>query len=219
MAIDLIHVNKLLRLLYFPDKQLRTTLRTDIYQEKVKAEGGDSGGGDFYSPFWADARKHILREADLSVLTAERISKNARRKNLYPLLEQGVLKLWERGHNLDVELLSRSPKGRFSFSDINLTVKVEGIMALLIEGDERLVYPYWFPDPVLSEEAARVGLWLLGQALHSEESENIRIFDIIRAEYFSLDTCPLRGNEEEILVRNYRRISAFRQRLIEEREK
>lgn len=216
MAIDLIHTNKLLRLLYFPEKDLRRELKKDIYQEKKKAEGGSMGGGDFYSPFWADARKHILGEADLSILTAERVNKNFRRKNLYPLLEKGVLALWERGHNLDVELLQRSPKGRFKITNEDLTVKVESIMAIEIEGDERLVYPYWFPDPVLSDEAARVGLWLLSQALPKENAQNIRIFDIIRAEYFSLQTHPLQGNEEQILIHNYRRISEYRKRLLEE---
>lgn len=215
MALDLIHLNKLLKLLYLPDKQLRTELRTDIYQEKAKAEGNDSGGGDFYSPFWADARKHILGEADLSLLTEERIAKNHRRRNLYPLLEGGVLTIWERGHNLDVKLLSRSPKGRFHIPEIDLTVKVESIMALLIEGEERLVYPYWFPEPALSEEAARVGLWLLSRALPDEDAENIRIFDIIRAEYFSLTSQPLQGNEESILKQKYKRLLSLRQRLVD----
>lgn len=217
MAIDLIHVNKFLRLAYSSDKQLRSALLVDINQEKRKAAGSDSGGGDFYSPFWADARKHILGEADLSVLTTERIKKNGGRKNLYPKLEQGVLALWERGHNLDVELLSVSPKGRFPFPDIGLTAKVESIMALSIEGEERLVYPYWFPDPILSEEAARIGLWLLSQVLSNEQSDNFRIFDIIRAEYFSLATCPLQGNEKSIVAKNYKRILALRQSLIEEK--
>lgn len=218
MAIDLIHLNKLLRLLYLSDKQARSALLKDIYQEKIKANGDDSGGGDFYSPFWADARKHILREADLSVLTAERIRKNGRRKKLYPRLEQGVLALWERGHNLEVELLSRSPKGRFTLSDIGLTVKVESIMALSIEGEERLVYPYWFPDPILSHEAARIGLWLLHQTLPHEQAANIRIFDIIRAEYFSMDTCPSQGNEEELLTQKYMKLSLARQLLQDEKK-
>jgi hypothetical protein len=64
-------------------------------------------------------------------------------------------------------------------------------------GVEHYVYPYFSETPVLDEQAARLGLWLLGQALLGVPHEEIRVLDVIRGKPFSIDRYPLAGNEED----------------------
>lgn len=68
---------------------------------------------------------------------------------------------------------------------------------------EHVVYPYFSPEPELSEQAARLGLWLLIQALSTVAAEEIRILDVIRGRTFSIDRYPLRGDEEDEFQRRY----------------
>ena len=86
-------------------------------------------------------------------------------------------------------------------------------MAVLINDEERLGYPYWFESPPINDEAARVGLWVLSKALNDQNSQNVRIFDIIRSEYFSLNTHPLEGNEDDLLLAHFKRIEKLRDKL------
>ncbi|MBK68057.1 MAG: hypothetical protein CMP22_08015 [Rickettsiales bacterium] len=217
MAVDTMNINKLVRWFYFSDKTLRAELLKDIRQDRLKESGEKSSGGDFYTPFWADTRKHILGEADLVELTAERIKKNARRKDIYTKLQQGVIEIWHRGHNLDVRLLDRSIKGKCKFDNIGLTVKANNILALLLEGEERIVYPYWFPEPKLSDEGARICLYLLSKTLKDHDINNIRVFDVIRAEYYSLGLVPLQGDEIDLIEANYKRIISMRDKILLEK--
>jgi len=68
---------------------------------------------------------------------------------------------------------------------------------------ERVIYPYFAPEPVLSEEAARLGLWLLIQAFPAIPPEEFRILDVIRGQTFSIGTVELLGDEEENFRRRY----------------
>ncbi|MFN3826690.1 MAG: hypothetical protein ACK4NR_03600 [Micavibrio sp.] len=217
MSIQKIHLNKLLKLTFMSDKELISALRQDIREEIKKGSGG-SEGGDFYQPFWFDVKQHVLGDGDLSVLTKERIRKHPGRTRLYTQLEQGFLTLWKRGDNQDVSLLPKNPRGRYTLADISLTIKVENLMAIDIDGQERIGYPYWFPEPPLSEAAARIGLFVMMRALSNEQPENMRIFDVMRANFFSLENCPLKGDEERELVCRYNYISTMWERLRDEYE-
>lgn len=137
---------------------------------------------------------------------------------MYPRLATGFLGLWKRGDNQQVKVLSKSPKGRYNAINNELEIKVENIMAISIDSNERLGYPYWFPDPILSEEAGRIGLWVMGQALKDQNEQNMRVFDIIRSEFYSLQNSPLEGNEEQILLENFKRISKLYEKLKTEYE-
>lgn len=199
--------------MYLPEKILVSELRADIRNERRKLLGEDTGGGHFYTPFWSDVKLHVLGEADLSQLTKARIEKSRNKKYLYPRLETGFLKLWNRGGNQQVAIIDKSPKGKYETSNDNLIIKVENIMAISLNGKERLGYPYWFPEPALSEEAARVGLWVMGKALKEQNEQNMRIFDIMRSEFYSLQLNPLQGNEEQTLISNFERITKLREKL------
>jgi hypothetical protein len=71
---------------------------------------------------------------------------------------------------------------------------------------------------VLSEDAARLGLWLLAAALPAVSSDAIRILDVIRGQTFSLDRTPLRGDEEEDFRRRYLELLRLRDVLRSEDE-
>lgn len=195
------------------DKDLISELRTDIRNEIKKDAGEGSSGGHFYMPFWSDVKLHVLGVADLSDSTRARIAADRNKRKLYPLLEAGFLKLWDRGGNQNVALIDKSPKGKYEAESHDLIIKVDNIMGITINNQERLGYPYWFPDPTLSKEAARVGLWATSNALADQKSENIRIFDIMRSSFYSLENTPLEGNEETILLKNFERISELRKKL------
>lgn len=216
MSIHTIHLNKLLRFLYLPENKLISRLRGDIRDEIKKENGTTSDGGHFYLPFWSDVKSHVLGQGDLTAATEARIAKQPSKKDLYSQLEKGFLTLWARGGNQKIEILNKNPKGAHIIKKYDLKIKVENIMPITINGNERLGYPYWFPDPVLSNEGARLGLWAMSHALSGEDSKNFRIFDIIRSNFFSLENCSLKGNEEDILLDNFERISKLRDKLRKE---
>ena len=200
-----------------PENKLISELRTDIRRD-LKKENGESisGGGHFYMPFWSDVKSHVLGLSDLKDSTAARIAKDPGKKDLYEKLELGFSSLWDRGGNQKVELIDKSPKGKYTINEQDLTLKVENIMAITLNGSERLGYPYWFPHPPLSKEGARIGLHVISKALKAQDKQTFRIFDIIRSDFFSLENTPLIGNEEKILLDNYQRISKLREKLKKE---
>ncbi len=75
------------------------------------------------------------------------------------------------------------------------------------------IYPYFSPDPTLSDEAARVGLWAIGKGLPNLSIDDVRILDVIRGQTYSVDRNELRGNEEEILFRRYQAALVEREQL------
>lgn len=220
MALENIHLRKLLKLLFLEPSKRRSALRADI-REDIRRESGEdaSGGGDFYSPFWADAKAHVFGGADLRVTTEARIAANARQGNLYPRLRDGFLTWWDQNRrwtNLPFNP-GRKLKGRFVFAGLDATVKVDNILTVIDgQGDERVVYSYFSPDPVLGVQAARLGLWLLSQTFPDIPIEDLRILDIIRGTTFSVDRNPLTGEEEMEFRARYARLIDERDRLREE---
>ncbi len=206
MSLRLIHLRKLLKILYLDPQPRVTALRTDI-REDIAREGGTPGaGGDFYGPFWRDAKDHVFGFSDLRDMTRVRIESNPARANLYPRLRDGFLLWWDERRRWTNEPFRQadSLKTRFPFPGLDATVKVANILAVRDARDEdHFVYPYWFPQPSLSDEAARIGLWLLREALPNVQPGELRILDVIRGQTFSIDRNPLAGDEEEIFRRRY----------------
>lgn len=65
MSLHLIGLGKLLNAMYASDAQRTKLLRTDIRSGIKKANGTSTDtGGDFYGPFWADAKRHVAGELD-----------------------------------------------------------------------------------------------------------------------------------------------------------
>ncbi len=221
MALDRIHLRKLLAIMFLNANKQRAYILEDIRDEKARDEGRASSGGDFYAPFWSDARSHVFGSADLHQMVNERIAANYRRRNLYPLLRDGFLTWWSNRRRWTNEPFRPGPtlKSQFFFPSLSATVKVENFLSVR-DGlnAEYAVYPYFSPDPVLNDEAARLGLWLITMAMPSVPSDQIRILDVIRGQSFSLDRYPLNGNEGAMFSLRYERLLEYRMRLSAERD-
>ncbi|WP_298812261.1 hypothetical protein [uncultured Sphingomonas sp.] len=219
MSLQVINLRKLLKLMFYGPRELTSALRDDIREDRDRERGQVSGGGDFYGPFWHDAKNHVFGFSDLTDTTAERISANDRRKGLYPTLKDGFLLWWNqrrRWTNAPFEPID-TPKTRFKISELDLTVKIDCVLAVQDgRGDDHYVYPYWFPEPALTEESARLGLWVLSQSLPQINPFELRLLDVIRGQTFALDRMPLQGDEESVFKRHYLRISQRRQQLRDE---
>lgn len=206
MALERIHLRKLLKILFLSANARRSAIRADIREVNAKEDGFEAPGGDFYGPFWSDAKGHALAHADLHQMVVMRISANRRRSRLYPLLRDGFLVWWnERRRWTNTPFGPGRPlRAYFNFPGVDAIVKVDNILSVKDGlGDEHFVYPYFAPEPILSEDAARLGLWLLIKALPAVPATEIRILDVIRGRTFSIDRTPLRGNEEGEFRRRY----------------
>ncbi|MBX3505937.1 MAG: hypothetical protein KF895_10700 [Parvibaculum sp.] len=220
MSLEQIHLRKLLQIFYAPNNKRISILRADIRQEISKGAGLNGDGGDFHTAFWSGAKRHALGTADLRALTEVYIERSRQRRRLYPLLRDGFLLWWDekrRWRNEPFEAILPSPHGRFIFEELAATVKVENLLSL--EGGDhsnRLIYPYFAEEPLLSAEAARLGLWLMSVALPHRNAEEMRILDVIRGTSFGIADVPFLGNEESIFLQKYEATLAEWRRLREE---
>ena len=207
-----IHLNKLVRAFGADDRLLTRMLRDDIRAEIAKENGAEGGGGDFYTPFWRDAKDHVAGISDLRETTATRIAANNGRRNIYPSLCNGFLEWWENRRvwtNEDLVFQEIHAQGFLEVPELDATVKVQNLMGMSIgSGTTRLIYPFYYPEPTLTEGQAQLSLWALSEALTAHSLEEIRILDIIRANAFTENRPPFEGNEEEEFLFQYRRILA-----------
>lgn len=219
MSLENITLRKVLKLMYLPEPGLTSALRRDILEDRDRERGGGGGGGDFYGPFWKDAKDHAFGNTDLHETTRGRIAGNDRRANLYPRLRDGFLLWWNEGRRwtnapfvpIDV------PRARFPVPRLATTIKVDCILAVRDgRDDDHFVYPYWFPEPALGEEAARLGLWLLTQALPQTPAGEIRILDVIRGRTYSVERPEFAGDEAALFRRRFNALAARRQVLRDE---
>lgn len=206
MALDRIHLGKLLKILFLEPNKRRSEIRKDIRNDIRAAAGQSSSGGDFYVPFWSDAKRHAFGEGDLHAAVEGRIGANGGRKSLYTQLRDGFLLWWSKRRRWTNAPFQpgQQYKAQFPFPGLDATVKVENIMSVRDgAGVEHIVYPYFAPHPKLAEHGARLGLWLLAQALPNAQPEEIRILDVIRGQTFSLDRNPLTGDEQRDFQARY----------------
>jgi len=206
MSLEIIHLRKLLKIFYLSPSKRMSALRNDIREDIAKGEGA-TGGGDFYGPFWRDAKDHVFGRSDLHERIAIRIENNPRRERLYPLLRDGFLLWWNDRRRWQNEPFEPAAwlKGSVSFDDIGGKVKIDNILAVR-DGQEvdHYIYPYFSVEPSLNEEAARLGIWLLIRGLPDVNPEEIRILDVIRGTTYSVDRNPLNGDEGAIFRAKYK---------------
>lgn len=211
MTIHSIHLRKLLQFCALEEPALSRALKRELYQDRRKIEFPDEGGGDFYVPFWSDAKGHVIQGLDLEEATEDRIARDTvHRSRLYPLLKDGFLEWWDdelRGTNELVLPLEESVHARYNLEDFNITVKVDNLLSLQIGEDRhRIIYPYFRQSPILSRRWIRVGLWLMQAALNDFDIEDMRILDVQRGTAHSILNYPLNGDEEPILLERCREL-------------
>lgn len=208
MSILDIPLRKALQLFYAPPPLRRSILKEDIRLDLQKEAGGNRGqGGDFHLSFWADVKKHISGEGDLTLLTEGRVLTNKRYRRLYPLLKDGVLELLSaklRWSNEAIEIVPQSVHGKLRIEDLGSTIRIKDALHARVRGEyTRVVYPYFSEEPELTQEGGRLGLWVMQQALTNLDANDMRIIDPLRGAFFSPGTTPLEGNEESVLRERY----------------
>lgn len=209
MSVLDIPLRKALQLFYAKEPLRRSILKNDIRLDRRKEAGGTrSQGGDFYLPFWSDVKKHISGDGDLAEMTAGRIASNNNFKRLYPLLKDGILDLLSaklRWSNEAVEIIPQSVHGNLRIDELGAVVRIrDALHARVRERYTRVVYPYFSEEPALSEEAGRLGLWAMQQALPNLDSNEMRLIDPLRRVFFSPETTPLAGNERSVFIDRYK---------------
>lgn len=210
MTIAKIPLRTLLAYFGLPLDKRTAAIRADARAEVRKQGKPSSNGGDFHSCFWSDAKSHAAGRGDLIESTNLRVAEVKARARLYPALAEGFLTWWNekrRWINEEIHVLPQPVKAPHHFAEIDGTVKVDNILALRIGGDrKRLIYHYFAETPALREDVARLGLWLMGQALTQYDVQDMRILDILRGDVYSVDRFPLNGNEGAIFVERYARM-------------
>lgn len=203
LPINNLTLRKALKLAFSDPASLRTDIRAIIRADRAREAGTDGGGGDFYGPFWYDAKQHVLGLSDLHVDTQSRIDSNPRRQNLYPQLRDGFLLWWSERRRWVNSPYEQGDNhfGQIYISQIGMTIRVENLISVIDgHGDEYAVYPYFSPEPNISEDAGRFGLWGMTEALTEISPSQLRLLDVIRGQSFSLDRSPLQGNEQEVFT-------------------
>jgi hypothetical protein len=212
MAPKTINLNKLLKLFELQDQPLISALRAELRTERDKLLGYQAGGGDFHAPFWFDAKLYVQGLADLGDMAIMRIQASKQRLRLYPLLRDGFLTWFDgvrRSTNQRVSWAEASAHNHYLFPELDLTVKVDNLLSLRI-GDERfrLVYPYFSERPTLSERWARVGLWVMTEALPQYSITDMEIVDVLRGRGFRGSRLFLKGDEEALFTQRYAQLAA-----------
>jgi hypothetical protein len=209
MIVKQASLRKILQLIAADEKRRTAILRRDISDSRRPPDPDREGGGDFYSPFWADAKASVRGDLDLRQAVTERIASNGRRASLYPRLLEGFLRIASEGRRLrneDYNVAPLSPRGRFTVAGLQGVIKVEDTLQLEIIGvGVRTVYPYFADAPEMQTDVARLGLWAMAEALQRPVTE-MRLIDILRAETYSTRNAPQFGDEGELFARRYAEI-------------
>jgi hypothetical protein len=190
------------------ERQRTSLLRANITDElRKEANGPGEGGGDFHSPFWADAKAYASRGEDLRQASAARIEANEGRARLYPQLTEGFLVWWlerRRRRNEDFNIIEQNIRGRLELPGLGV-VKIENNLAFEIgEDDRRVVYPYFCEIPEMEPQIARLGLWAMAEAMPQYAIEHMRVLDVIRGRSFSILDTPMSGAEADEFRQQYR---------------
>jgi hypothetical protein len=218
--MEKLHLRKLLRLFYADRRERRRLLVSDIRSDLSREQDGESNGGDFHGPFWADAKDHVAGRSDLREQSKIRIESNKARTRLYPQLTESFLSLWNekvQWRNEKFESFPTSVKAQLAIDELGTIVKIENVVAVRIpDGSNRVVYPYFSETPVLPPEGARLGFWALKEALPDFRPDDFRIVDILRRSYFRPSEIPMQGDERKMFVQKYDAVLAEWRKLRDE---
>jgi len=216
MSIRMIPLRKLLQLMYAAPNLRTSKLREDIRNDIGRERGVTSGGPDFFSPFWRSAKDHVFNIEDLHAGVDRHIQANYRRARLYPQLRDGFLLWWNERRRWTNEPFRRADalKGSYENPSLGILVRVGNIMAVRDgQNEDHFIYPYFSAAPVLPDEGARLGLWVMREAFPRIPEEELRLLDVIRGQNYSLERTPLQGDEQRIFEDRYRWLLAEWDRL------
>lgn len=205
MSLEIINLRKALKFCMLDNEQAERALRREAYEDRRRTEYPGEGGGDFYGPFWSDAKSFAVEGTDLEVATTVRIDSHGGRRRLYSILCPQFMEWWQQFEgtmNEPLRPLNESVHARFDFDELGVTLKVDNLLSFQIDRERhRLIYPYFSETPPLSPTWARVGLWAMCQALETFRPQDMVILDIQRARSFSVREVDLQGEEEQLFLR------------------
>lgn len=207
MPFSEISLRKLMMILDSSARTQPTKLKNIRSQDNQKYINPEAKPMDFHLPFWSDAKKHILGELDIKESSRQRGVDNRNRSRLYPLLADGFLAWWnekKRWNNEGYTLVPGKISGIYAVPKTGGSVKVNNLIHLQkVNAENRYIYPYFSEKPILQESTARLGLWLIGQALPMHPVEDVRIIDVLRGRPFSGADMKFVGSEEDEFVNRY----------------
>ena len=222
MSLEKINLRKLLQLFFADPRLQQSLLLKDIREDRIKAAGNHDSGGDFYGPFWSDAKDHVSGQSNLIEQTERRVAANKSRARLYPILTSCFLQMWNekmRWRNEPFEFVPKSVKAQLPMKELGTIIKIENTASLKIrDGTHRVIYPYFYEMPALPEAGARLGFWALKEALPDFKAEDFRIVDMQRRAYFRYAEVGLTGNEREQFLERYDVLLKRWRKLREERD-
>jgi hypothetical protein len=131
MSVRSISLRKLIIILFSPANRRVSGIRKDIREDMNRSPDATAGGGDFYAPFWSDAKDHVFGLSDLHASVAGRIESNDRRGNLYPRLRDGFLLWWDQRRRWTNEPFRKAQpqRARFPFPGIDAVVRIDSILS------------------------------------------------------------------------------------------
>ena len=201
MSLGRMPLRKLLQLMYANESLRISKLREDIRNDIGRESGQDVGGPDFFSPFWRSAKNHVFGLGDLSSAVEEHIRANPRRRNLYPRLRDGFLLWWNERRRWTNQPFTETQaiRGSYVNARLDVTARVDNVLCVR-DGmnEDHFIYPYFSEQPVLPEQGARLGLWILSETFPHIPANELRVLDVIRGVNHSMESAPLRGDERSI---------------------
>lgn len=210
MTMDRLSLARFLELLQLPQprrlKAIERDARRAVYGERF---GKASDGGDFYGPFWSDAKRSAVeREFCLASATSDRIARNKARRRLYPQLLIGFQQGWNslrssRITEAALELVSRlsvTIKG----SEAEDHIHASNVLAVREPiGSLHITYPYFSKDVGLGERHARVGLRVLRQGFATAKPQSVAMLDVLRGNLFVDPGSEIESSARAELVDRY----------------
>lgn len=210
MSIEKINLRKLLQIFAADARKQRSLLLADIRNERAKESRESGKGGDFYSPFWASVKNHAAGSSNIADQVNLHIERNKGRGRLYPALRDGFLEMWNEKMRWRNEPFSFTPETihtQLPIKKLGAVIKIENTASIIAwDGSMRIMYPYFYEAPALSEDEVRLGFWALKEALPNNRLNDFRIIDFIRRSYYRPADIGMKGDEEKQFIKKYKAI-------------
>jgi hypothetical protein len=211
MALDRLSLSRFLELLQLPHarrlRAIERDARRSVYEEKYGK--GSSDGGDFYGPFWADAKRSVVDEVfDLAEATDERIASNKSRRRLYPILRTGFEAGWTtlRDSRPIASTLRLIPKLAVTVKGSEAEDHLRATSVLAVQDPDKILhitYPYFSKDQRLGQRHARLGLSILKQGFAPAKPRTVAILDVLRGKSFVAEDIGSDDSGKDELIDRY----------------
>lgn len=132
LPLESISLRKLLKIRFARPNRRQGALREIIRQDRARAAGSVDEGGDFYGPFWADAKAHVFGTRDLHEATTGQGGRQPEPAAAVPAAPRRLSGVVEPLSSRDQRAFRLGPVQRTRFEVLSLasTVKVDNILSI-----------------------------------------------------------------------------------------